>query len=713
MHAKFHARIRIALYGVMLLGIIFSAFAGGGAIPGRAREAGSAPPVSGDVTVQGQEQSRSGWFAILWGDASQGKARTLYTLTDENGQTTFLQMDETLIQSLGEVLSLNHKYVSVRGVPAASPGPGAPEKLNVISIDLAVAPGTKVLGGDVSPAVTGSKPWVSILCKFSDQVIEPRDLAYFVGMYAGVKPGLDHYWRELSYDIANVAGSAATGWFVLPHPESYYNPTDTAGGTNLSWLANDCIAAADPVVNFTLFTGINMMFNTDFDNGWAWGGSSYMTLDGVTRTWSTTWEPPWAYSDISVIAHEMGHGFGLPHSSGNYGLVYDNAWDVMSQDRFNCAADTDPVYGCIAQHTISWHKDILGWIPPGQVFTAVDDASATITLERLALPQTGNYKMAKIPIYQSSTHFYTLEARQLSGYDVKLAGAAVIIHEVDMTRGIPAHVIDIDGNGNTGDAGAMWTVGETFTDPSIGLTVHVDAATATGFQVTITTSAFWVISGYVRNGVGAGLRGVTMNGLPHNPMTDANGFYSDHVVNGWIGTVIPQMLNYTYDPPNLGFTNITSDQLNQNFTGTYVPSGNPILLVDDDDNAPDVRASYTDALTALGKTYDVWDTRNSDNEPDAATLAYYQTVIWFTGNSFGVLCRAGWGDGICAGHMDEHQRVLPVEQPGLLLGAGIDPLWVHLPGRQLRHQRCDPDHRHRPGQRVHWIGPVYPQLPIL
>ena len=41
-----------------------------------------------------------------------------------------------------------------------------------------------------------------------------------------------------------------------------------------------------------------------------------------------------------------------------------------------------------------------------------------------------------------------------------------------------------------------------------------------------------------------------------------------------------------------------------------------VLLVDDDDNAPDVRGSYTAALDALDVDYQVWDTANSDNEPD-------------------------------------------------------------------------------------------------
>lgn len=61
----------------------------------------------------------------------------------------------------------------------------------------------------------------------------------------------------------------------------------------------------------------------------------------------------------------------------------------------------------------------------------------------------------------------------------------------------------------------------------------------------------------------------------------------------------------------------------------------PILLVDDDDNSPNVQSVYTTALDGMGLTYDLWDTNNSDNEPDSATLLQYEVVIWFTGDEFG------------------------------------------------------------------------------
>jgi len=55
----------------------------------------------------------------------------------------------------------------------------------------------------------------------------------------------------------------------------------------------------------------------------------------------------------------------------------------------------------------------------------------TVTLERIAVPQTGNPQVIRIPIGGSSSHFYTVEARLRAGYDNKLPGEGVIIHEVN------------------------------------------------------------------------------------------------------------------------------------------------------------------------------------------------------------------------------------------------------------------------------------------
>ena len=81
--------------------------------------------------------------------------------------------------------------------------------------------------------------------------------------------------------------------------------------------------------------------------------------------------------------------------------------------------------------------------------------------------------------------------------------------------------------------------------------------------------------------------------------------------------------------------------------------GLPILLVDDDDNTPDVRSFYINALDALSADYDVWDTNNSDNEPSSAVLSQYSTVVWFTGAEFGGASGPGAaGETALSGYLD-------------------------------------------------------------
>jgi hypothetical protein len=70
----------------------------------------------------------------------------------------------------------------------------------------------------------------------------------------------------------------------------------------------------------------------------------------------------------------------------------------------------------------------------------------------------------------------------------------------------------------------------------------------------------------------------------------------------------------------------------QDFTLVIAP---PILVVDDDDDNPDVRAAYTDALDTLGESYYVWDTFNSDNEPDIDLISSFDAIVWFTGDEYG------------------------------------------------------------------------------
>ena len=68
---------------------------------------------------------------------------------------------------------------------------------------------------------------------------------------------------------------------------------------------------------------------------------------------------------------------------------------------------------------------------------------------------------------------------------------------------------------------------------------------------------------------------------------------------------------------------------------SFFTSRPAVLLVDDDDNSPDVRGYFEDALNALGISYQVFDVGGgTGNGPSLATMQNYQWLIWFSGDQY-------------------------------------------------------------------------------
>ena len=230
----------------------------------------------------------------------------------------------------------------------------------------------------------------------------------------------------------------------LPHRHAQRRMPTAESPVDLQRLAEDCVAAAGEAVDWSRYVGLNLVFNADLDR--PRGSEVCLALNGGSKCFRTTWLWPGWYHNQSIWAHEMGHTFGLNHSSVGNGNGYGNMWDVMSVDG---PCRTEPPYGRIGQHPIAYQKDILGWIPAERIFVAEPDSQATITLEQTAAPEPGNYVLARIPIRElarsrpvrangragrvgADRHYYTVEARRRTGYDASLPGDAVIIHEVNL-----------------------------------------------------------------------------------------------------------------------------------------------------------------------------------------------------------------------------------------------------------------------------------------
>jgi len=343
--------------------------------------------------------------------------------------------------------------------------------------------------------VEGNERWVNIACRFGDMTDEtPQPIEYFEKILINSAPGMDHYWRQTSYNLVNIEGSGAYGWYDLPKDKTAYVRAATLNtGIALQMLLTDCanLAATEDNVDFTQYGGINVMLNDTF-GCCAWGGRMPLNVNGKNITFRTTWLPPWAFNSLHVIAHEMGHGWGLPHSSGPYGKVYDSAWDVMSGGNSNhtdaiCRIGNNDL-GCYQVGTIGYHLDMLGWLPENRVVTVERGTSATITLDALTTASSGiDNLLIKIPV-ANSNDFYTVEVRSFVAYDRNLPGEAVVLHQVVPGRPSPAFVVDGDNNGNPNDEGAMWLPGETFEDVGNGVKVEVLSSLGTTFVVRVTNN---------------------------------------------------------------------------------------------------------------------------------------------------------------------------------------------------------------------------------
>jgi hypothetical protein len=424
----------------------------------------------------------TGTLHIIWGSLVPGlppdhPTAPLYQLVDDSGQVFTLDGVEELTVEAGGPLRFNRKRVQITGILDPETN-----RVEVLTIKLAeVIIESHILGEHR----LGPQKWVTILCRFGDATgVTPQPVTFFEDLM----DFMDVYWRELSYDNINLSGSQVVGWFNLPQSRSAYldDPLTHFPGHTLNFhkIAEDCTSAADPVVNFPDFDGINLLFNQDLDCC-SWGGSDTLTRDGVSKVYHMTWMATWGWGNQGVLGQEMGHGFGLPHSSGPYTATYDSHWDVMSS-AFGTCSMPDPEFGCVGVHTIGVYKDALGWIADARRYVATTAPDQSIFIERLAQPGASGFLVAQIPIGGSTTNFYTVESRRFVGFDDQIPGEAIVIHMVDTTRGDrQAQVVDADGNGDPNDDGARWLPGELFADPVNNISVAVTEETDSGFRVVI------------------------------------------------------------------------------------------------------------------------------------------------------------------------------------------------------------------------------------
>ncbi len=90
----------------------------------------------------------------------------------------------------------------------------------------------------------------------------------------------------------------------------------------------------------------------------------------------------------------------------------------------------------------------------------------------------------------------------------------------------------------------------------------------TGQDYTATVVTYTISGTATVDGVGLG--GVTISGLPGNPVTNGSGVYTATVDYGFSGTATPMLAGYTFAPVSKTYTSVTGNQTAQDYTATAI-----------------------------------------------------------------------------------------------------------------------------------------------
>jgi hypothetical protein len=261
---------------------------------------------------------------------------------------------------------------------------------------------------------TGSQRVAVLLCKFADVPAEPRPVSLVRDLVANRKTGgLNDYWAAASLGAIDLDGSDVYDWMPLDQTRSAFLAARPGRGDKVAGAME-----AFPNVDFSRYRAVVAVFNLS-------PGDTGRSGDGVLagpEQLNVTW-----------LAHETGHVFGLGHSFDESSRrletwsqpgEYCDRYDVMSAMYVD---HTDhPLFGAQGPLLCTPNLDLMDWLPAARVWRAPQSGSSwsdTVELVSLSRPETPGYLAAVVGDKY-------IELRTREGWDGALPRAGVLIHRL-------------------------------------------------------------------------------------------------------------------------------------------------------------------------------------------------------------------------------------------------------------------------------------------
>ena len=300
--------------------------------------------------------------------------------------------------------------------------------------------GARAIEGKRAVGSADTHNTVVILVKFSD-VTNTRSVKE---ISTRIFSSLNDYWKSISYQQSGFVGHVLSDWYRLPNPLAYYG----SGGFRREriWeLVRDAVEVGASLGvqyrNYELIVivhaGRNEVVSKSDSDITSFGYQREMFIDSPDGRLRRKICVVSEFDPIGVIAHQIGHTFGLPDLY-NYNLTQ---WFDMNNDTIvdedNCVGHWDLMAtgqwlpnstGEDPTHPTIWTKNRLGWI---QTIRDVYPSGESVTaqVDPLENPTETGYSFHGIRVHLTEDLYYLAEVRKPSHG----RPGGVLVYEVDDT----------------------------------------------------------------------------------------------------------------------------------------------------------------------------------------------------------------------------------------------------------------------------------------
>ena len=272
------------------------------------------------------------------------------------------------------------------------------------------------------------------------------------------------YYAESSYGLTSLTNTVTSLVYRMPQTAAYYATNDA--NDTLHTDAENAAASNYTVANYdriiVFFASLGGLANSQI----TYGGLADI---GGKDVWCN------GEFDFRVIAHELGHTYGLYH--GNLWQVSDgnpistNGVDTEYGDDFDTMganfANNPETDFC------PWFKNLLGWVSDSQVKTVTNSGTYRIYAFDHNNTASAPGELVALKIVKDGTYNYWVSCRTDFSNNYSMTNGVYVQWGYNYTR--QSDLLDMNTPGNS-DQDAGLYIGSIFTDPAAasgqGITIH-------------------------------------------------------------------------------------------------------------------------------------------------------------------------------------------------------------------------------------------------